>query len=775
MISSLRRPLRAEPADAARDGLVETETEVGASPQGSWAEAGGGYLDGAATKPEAARAGAPAAAVAPGPASSLASNATLLSEVTFLTGLNPNGSRATGANSYWTTFGETAQKWGADGVGSPGGTLTYYFDLRSAFSATEKATFAKSFALWSAVANVSFTEVASGGAVRLQRGPYGDGAYADTAYRDGVGWATAHIDRGLISISTSETGFDLGGNPNTPIGGYGLSTVVHEVGHLLGLGHGGAYNGSVNPATQQFSQFDNRAWTVMSYIYSDGSNAGLKFGSTYPGAGIDWGTASDGYAREAPHTWMPLDVMAIQQLYGAAVGGPLSGGQVFGFNTNITGPLRDFFDFGYNRNPVVTVYDSGRNNALDLSGYSSAATLDLRDGHFSSFNGMTNNLAIAFGSVVETGIGGAGNDTIQGNAYNNVLVGGGGNDLIDGSAGYDVAVYAVSSNLVSWTRTPSGYAVTALGLGTDTLINIEALRFTDRDVLLRGARGDFDDDGHTDVLWRGQAGEVGMWQMSGPQIVVGGGVGSPGSYWTVAETGDFNGDGRADILWRGQAGEVGLWQMNGSQILAGGGVGNPGGYWGVAGTGDFNGDGRDDVLWRGQAGEVGMWQMNGSQIQAGGGVGNPGNDWKVAGTGDFNGDGRADILWRGQAGEVEIWQMNGLQIAGSGAVGNPGNYWIVAGTGDFNGDGRDDVLWRGQAGEVGMWQMNGPQIQAGGGLGSPGNYWKVAGTGDFNDDGRDDVLWRGQAGEVGMWQMNGLQILAGSGVSNPGTYWQIVG
>ena len=504
--------------------------------------------------------------------------------MTFLTGVNTNGALATGASSFWTNLGGTAHKWGAAEAGSTGGNVSYYFDPRSAFTATEKATFAKSFALWSAVANITFSEVAAGaGVVSLQRGAPGSGAYASSSYSYGGGSTVGHINSGLININTAEKGFDLGGNPNTPVGGYGLSTVVHEIGHLLGLGHGGYYNGSVDPSTQQFSQFDHRMWTIMSYIYSGGSNAGAKFESSYPVTGTNWGVTNDGYFRQAPHTWMPLDIMAIQQLYGAAVGGPLAGGQVFGFNTNITGPLRDFFDFSYNRMPVVALYNSGRNNALDLSGYSSASKLDLRDGHYSSFNGMTNNLAISFGSIIETGIGGAGNDNIQGNSYDNVLVGGPGNDLIDGSAGYDVAVYSVASNSVSWTRTPTGYAVSALGLGTDTLISIETLRFTDRDVSLGVTRGDFDGDGRTDVLWRGQGGEVGLWQMNGPQILAGGGVSNPGNYWTVAGTGEFDGDSHADILWRGQEGEVGLWQMNGFQILAGSGVSNPGNYWQVVG------------------------------------------------------------------------------------------------------------------------------------------------------------------------------------------------
>ena len=45
----------------------------------------------------------------------------------------------------------------------------------------------------------------------------------------------------------------------------------------------------------------------------------------------------------------------------------------------------------------------------------------------------------------------------------------------------------------------------------------------------------------------------------------------------------FNGDGHADILWRGQAGEVAIWEMNGSEITNTNLTPNPGDYWQIAG------------------------------------------------------------------------------------------------------------------------------------------------------------------------------------------------
>src|SRR5262249_55434005 len=151
----------------------------------------------------------------------------------------------------------------------------------------------------------------------------------------------------LISIDTSVFGFDLSGSFSTA-GGYGQSTIIHEIGHLLGLGHGGYYNGSVSADTQQYSAYDERLWTTMSYIYYGTSSP--KYFDSYP-KHADWGTTDDLIDRQAPHTVMQLDIEAIQQLYGKSTSGPLMGGQTYGFHTSIHGPLGKFFDFTKNTHP----------------------------------------------------------------------------------------------------------------------------------------------------------------------------------------------------------------------------------------------------------------------------------------------------------------------------------------------------------------------------------------------------------------------------------------
>lgn len=78
---------------------------------------------------------------------------------------------------------------------------------------------------------------------------------------------------------------------------------------MLGLGHGGRYNGEVNSATQQFSTSDTRLWLTISYIAP--SNPRGVCAAGYPVMRTNW------RGVQASETPLTLDIMAIQQLQGA--------------------------------------------------------------------------------------------------------------------------------------------------------------------------------------------------------------------------------------------------------------------------------------------------------------------------------------------------------------------------------------------------------------------------------------------------------------------------
>ena len=398
----------------------------------------------------------------PDPVEAPGKSPTLEDELTFITGLDANG-HISKDPSYWQATGSTAFKWGSTTAGT-GAVITYSFDANSHFTATEKAAFLKAFASWSGVADVTFKEVKSGGSanVLLRRGDDG-GAYCSSQHTNGHDDVLGSIKgQALISIDTSVAGFDLSGDPNK-LGGYGLSTLIHEVGHLLGLGHGGAYNGDVDPSKQQYSAFDNRMYTIMSYISWADSDA--KYDGENPIKYTDWGTTQEGYYRTAPHTAMLLDMIGMQQLYGESKNTPFSGGQVYGFNTNITGPLHDIYDFGVNKQPVVAIYNQGENNTLDVSGYTMTQYVTLADGGFSSVGGLSNNVFIQFGTHVNTLISGAGDDylyandngcRILGNKGNDTILGGKGADWLEGGVGRDTMTGGLGADTFAFRQGDTG-------------------------------------------------------------------------------------------------------------------------------------------------------------------------------------------------------------------------------------------------------------------------------------------------------------------------------
>ena len=94
---------------------------------------------------------------------------------------------------------------------------------------------------------------------------------------------------------------------------------------------------------------------------------------------------------------------------------------------------------------------------------------------------------------------------------------------------------------------------------------------------------------------------------------------NPGPSWQAIGTGDFNDDGHSDILWQNTNGQAAIWEMNGTNVIGGATVGaNPGPSWKAIGTGDFNDDGHSDILWQNTNGQAAIWEMNGTNVIGGG-------------------------------------------------------------------------------------------------------------------------------------------------------------
>ena len=224
-------------------------------------------------------------------------------------------------------------------------------------------------------------------------------------------------------------------------------TSGHEIGHALGMAHGHQSSGDsgILPAAMNSSEYS--IMTYNTYIGDfTGGNTTETFGS--------------------PQSLMMADIATIQYLYGAN----------FNYNSSSTTYTFSTADGTMSINGVAqetpganrvfrTIWDgNGGADHYDLSNYTTNLAIDLNPGEFSDFDvggnfqrvdldffgagGSGNQMArghlfnaLQFNgdnrSLIERATGGSGDDTIEGNAINNILRGGDGNDVINGNAGND--------------------------------------------------------------------------------------------------------------------------------------------------------------------------------------------------------------------------------------------------------------------------------------------------------------------------------------------------
>ena len=192
--------------------------------------------------------------------------------------------------------------------------------------------------------------------------------------------------------------------------------LMHEALHAVGLSHPGDYNGdsALNYENEAEYEQDSHQYTVMSYWTAN--NTGALHGTTH-------------FAS----TPLLHDVAALQLLYGANMETRTSD-TVYGFNSTAG---RSAYDLTLPTVRVFSIWDAGGRDTLDLSGFSLPSRIDLAEGAFSDAGGLTKNISIAHGAVIEDAKGGPGADSLTGNKAANRLDGGGGADSIGGGRGVD--------------------------------------------------------------------------------------------------------------------------------------------------------------------------------------------------------------------------------------------------------------------------------------------------------------------------------------------------
>ncbi|MBX9698754.1 MAG: M10 family metallopeptidase C-terminal domain-containing protein [Acetobacteraceae bacterium] len=312
-------------------------------------------------------------------------------------------------------------------------------------------------------------------------------------------------------------------------------TVLHEMAHTIGLLDVNRPQDDGSIAAGMDPQFRSLEFTTQSYA--------SFIGDTVPG--------SDFTNNSAPQSYMMWDIATMQYIYGADFG-TQAGNTTYSFNP-LTGEMSiNGVGQGAPSANVIfrTIWDGNGTDTYDFSLYTTDLDIDLAPGGWSDVDRDSNLQAANLGggpfgvgggfargqvfnamlyqgdarSVIENAVGGAGDDSLRGNGWANLLEGGdgadtifgyggddtlnqgdgggamsGGNgaDLLIAGAGADVIVGNAGIDLVSYAGSTAGVVVN-LGTGTgalgwaqgDTYHTVERVGGSDHGDILTGDGGD---------------------------------------------------------------------------------------------------------------------------------------------------------------------------------------------------------------------------------------------------------------------------------------------
>ena len=356
-------------------------------------------------------------------------------------------------SGYWNAQGRSSRKFNLASKSKLNYNTTSNTQDLNGVSPERSYLIEEAFKLLGATLGINFQKTNAAGA-DFRFGDNDSGAYAYTRYT----WE-GEITYSEINIAESWH------SGSTSLGDYVFQTTLHEIGHALGLGHLGNYNGSASYSSD--ADFINDSWhtSMMSY-FDQTENTSTEASQVY----LSTPMVAD---------WIALDDLYNQ--YGFGINNAFTDDTIYGFDTNIGETTSLVFNKLKDLIPTTayTIVDGGGNDTLDLSGFAATQLIDLRPSeklatniYASNIGGKIGNLSFAPGTLIESVIGGSGADTFRGNDANNSF---------DGRDGDDIALF--SGEISDYSLYVDGESIVATDLrdgspdGQDTLANIESIDF----------------------------------------------------------------------------------------------------------------------------------------------------------------------------------------------------------------------------------------------------------------------------------------------------------